>query len=84
MKKGSYAQYCYWKTNQEQECIPVGCVPSAAVAISPGGSASVHAGITPPPPQSRPPGPGTLPGADPLGPGTPLDQAPLLWTDTRL
>ena len=30
----------------EQECIPVGCVPSAAVAVSPGGS-------------RHPPGPGT-------------------------
>ena len=49
----------------EQECIPVGCVPSAAVAVSPGGSASVHAGIPAPllgaaprtrhPPGSRPP-----------------------------
>ena len=30
----------------KQECIPVGCVPPAAVAI--GGSTSVHAGIHPP------------------------------------
>ena len=29
----------------QQECIPVGCVPPAAVANSLGGSASVHAGI---------------------------------------
>ena len=43
---------------RQQECIPVGCVPSAAVAVSPGGVfASVHAGI--PTPGSSPPGPGT-------------------------
>ena len=66
MKKGSYAQYCYWKTNQEQECIPVGCVPSAAVAISPGGvclSACWDTTTTPP-------------GADPPGPGTPGSRPP--------
>ena len=64
----------------KQEYIPVGCVPSAAVAVSPGegGSASVHAGIS------------TPPGADPPRPGTPRtsppprDQAPHLWTDTHL
>ena len=33
----------------KQECIPVGCIPPAAVAISWGGSASVHAGIHQPP-----------------------------------
>ena len=34
----------------KQECIPVGCVPSAAVAVSrEGGSASAHAGIHTPP-----------------------------------
>ena len=44
-----------------QECIPVGCVPPAAVPVCCGGrvSASVHAGIHPLPP-------GCVPG-DPLG-----------------
>ena len=32
----------------KQECIRVGCVPCAAVAVGGGGSASVHAGIHPP------------------------------------
>ena len=41
----------HYKTISEQECIPVGCVPSTAVAISWGGgrSASVHAWIHYPP-----------------------------------
>ena len=34
---------------EKQECIPVGCVPPAAVAICRGVSASVHAGIHPSP-----------------------------------
>ena len=34
--------------NLGKECIPVGCVPPAAVAVCWGGSASVHAGIHPP------------------------------------
>ena len=57
----------------KQECIPVGCVPPAAVAIfCVGVSASVHAGIHPP---------GTGPG-DPLGvgpvtpPGVGLETSP--------
>ena len=33
------------KQNTQQECIPVGCVPPAAVAVCWGVSASVHAGI---------------------------------------
>ena len=61
----------FGKSFVKQECIPVGCVPSAAVAISPGGcgSASVHAGIPAlldqAPSWTRyPPGPGT-PGSRP-------------------
>ena len=43
---------------EQQECIPVGCVPSAAVAVSlsGGGSASVHAGIPTPRDQAPPRG----------------------------
>ena len=41
------------KTARKQECIPVGCVPSAAVAVCWGVSASVHAGKHTPP--ARPP-----------------------------
>ena len=53
-----------------QECIPVGCVPSA------GGSASVHAGI-----HTLGPGPGDPPGQTPnlppgYGPGDPPSQTP--------
>ena len=49
----------------KQECIPVGCVPSAAVTVSQG-SASLHAGIPTPldhatPRDQAPPGPGTPP-----------------------
>ena len=51
----------------KQECIPVGCVPSAAVAVSPGGGGAC-------PDQARP-GPGTLP-----GPGTPWTRHPLPGT----
>ena len=53
--------------NDEKQCIPVGCVPLAAVAICCGGeSASVHAGI-------HPPG---------SGPGSPPDvglETPQVW-----
>ena len=68
--------YKSWHINckKQQECIPVGCIPSAAVAISPGGvclsacwdtnpSKQTPQEQTPPPeqtPQSRHP-----PGADP-------------------
>ena len=60
---------------QLQECIPVGCVPSAAKVVSRWGvSASVHAGIhilswawAWTPPMGRPPGP---------GPGHPLGRQP--------
>ena len=51
----------------KQECIPVGCVPPAAVAIC-WGSASVHAGIHPWPDPQPPPGSGSrhpLPQPDP-------------------
>ena len=48
----------------KQECIPVGCVPPAAVAI-PGG---LH---------QAPPGTRYPPGADPPDQATPQDQAPL-------
>ena len=69
----------------KQECIPIGCVPSAAVAICWGMSASVHAGIHPlglgldtpqawawtPPLGRHPPEPGDRHplGRHPLGPG---------------
>ena len=47
---------------EKQECIAVGCVPPAAVAVHGGrGSASVHAGIHTPPgcgPGDPPPGVG--------------------------
>ena len=61
------------------------CVPSTAVAVSPGGSTSVHAGTPTPPPEQTPPGPGTPSGQDTPhtrhpqpGPGTSphWDQAP--------
>ena len=47
------------KHNHKQECIPVGCVPSAAVAVSPGGCllpgvvVSQHALRQTPPPVDR-------------------------------
>ena len=51
-----YNQHCENKKqlmNNQQECIPVGCVPPTAVAVCWGGvSASVHAGIHP---LARPP-----------------------------
>ena len=54
---------------KQQECIPIGCVPPAGVAVG-GGSASVHVGIHPPPWvwAWRPPrcGPGVSPLARPL------------------
>ena len=58
----------------KQECIPVGCVPPAAVAV--------RGGLNQAPPQTRHPKPGTHleqapPGTrPPPGPGTPPDQAP--------
>ena len=62
----------------KQECIPVGCVPSAAVAVrgSPPGAPGKQA-----PPGTRPPRPGTLLEQTPPeqtlpGPGTPLEQTP--------
>ena len=60
----------------KQECIPVGCVPPAAVAICGEGSASVHAGMHPTgcgpgdPPRC---GPGEPPG---VGLETPPGQTP--------
>ena len=54
-----------YKNYLQQECIPVGCVPSAAVVVSAGGFVSVHAGIP------TPPGPGTPREQTPPGPGTP-------------
>ena len=35
---------CYWRVHYEQESIPVGCVPSAAVAI--GGGVFAQAGVS--------------------------------------
>ena len=70
------------KTKRKQECIPVGCIPPAAVAI-PGGPPVTQ---RPDPPRDQaPPGPGTptRPGTLPE-PGTHQDQVPPspLWTDT--
>ena len=67
----------YEKFYFQYECIPVGCVQSAAVAVSPGGSASVHAGIPPLP------GPGTPQTRHPQDQAPPWDQAPPLWTDRQ-
>ena len=63
-----FLHFSFQTTWYQQECIPVGCVPPAAVAMCwcGGGSASVHAGI---PPGC---GPGDPPGCepgDPLGCG---------------
>ena len=80
--------------NFKQECIPVGCVPPAAVAVCWGVSASVHAGIHPPglgldtPPGvglDSPPGvgldtPWPDPPTSPLGLGLGLDTPPL-WIE---
>ena len=51
----------YFKSTYKRECIPVGCVPPAAVAVQRGGGVSTRYLGT------SPPGPGT-----PLGPGTPF------------
>ena len=59
----------------QQECIPVGCVPSTTVAVCFGGVSS-----TPPPPRSRHPPGARPPEQAPRGPGTPPDQAPPLET----
>ena len=67
-----YHSIAVFKFSFGQEYIPVGCVPSAAVAVSPGGSASVHAGIP------APPGADTPPTRHP----SPPDQAP--WEQTPL
>ena len=69
------------KNISKQECIPVGCVPSAAVAAClGGGSASMHAGIHPPPGPGPPPpgpGPGDSPARPPnLPPGMDLETPP--------
>ena len=68
------------------ECIPVGCVPPAAVAVR--GSASVHAGIHTPPRCG--PGDAPLPRPDPstsqlgvgleIPPTRPLNFPPWVWT----
>ena len=59
------------KQPENQECIPVGCVPSAAVAVSPrGGLPQCMLGYQPPPRTRHPPQEQT-----PLGPGTPQNQA---------
>ena len=41
----SYQKYGLCLCTREQECIPVGCVQSAAVAVGGDGSAAVHAEI---------------------------------------
>ena len=53
---------CKEQYNFKQECIPVGCVPPAAVAIS-GGFPHTPPGARPPPIRDQTtPGPGTPPG----------------------
>ena len=58
------------KAPTQQECIPVGCVPPAAVAV-PGGLHQAPPDQTPPdqapPKEQAPPGPGTPVGPDPPG-----------------
>ena len=74
---GANPQFCqiFWKRYMKQECIPVGCVPPAAVAI--------WGGLHQTPPWTRPPRtrhtprPGTR-HTPSLQPGTP----PFPWTDT--
>ena len=76
---------------KKQECIPVGCVLPAAVAVWVGlRQVPIPPGPGTPPDQAPPLGPGT-PGTRhpwdkaPLGQGTPSqDQTPPLWTDTHL
>ena len=65
------------KLTCKQECIPVGCLPPAAVTVG-GGSASVHAGIDPPQVWAWRP-PSQIPLNFPLGcgPGDPPGQIPL-------
>ena len=74
------------KDSHKQECIPVGCVPSAAAAVCWRVSASVHAGIhsplgqgldTPGPGPRHSPGPG--PGHRPWA-----DSSPWAWAWTPL
>ena len=57
------------KQNFKQECNPVGCVPSAAVAISPRGECLPQCMLGYQPPGTRPPPPDQAP-------PTPQDQAP--------
>ena len=45
----------YWKHLPKEECIPVGCVPSATVAVCFRGVSLQPPGADPPPPRSRPP-----------------------------
>ena len=52
--------------SEQQECIPVGCIPPAAVAVL--GGYSLH--------QAHPPGPGIPPGIPPWEQTPPWDQAP--------
>ena len=77
----------------EQECIPVGCVPPAAVAVW--GVSTRHPPQTRPPSQTPPPGtrhPPSPRSRKPPGPDPPWDQTPTprnqapppLWTDTHL
>ena len=65
---------------KEQECIPVGCVPPAAVAVTGGVSTSPPRSRHPPAPDPPPLGTGTPLGTrpPPREPGTrpPLEQAP--------
>ena len=71
---------------QIQECIPVECIPPTAVAVSCGGSDSVHAGIHPlgvgleNPPRCGPREPPARPFnfAPGCAPGDPPDQTPQL------
>ena len=70
------------KNIQKQECIPVGCIPPAAVAVQ-GGVSTRHPPDQAPaeqiPPRADPPRPGIPQEQMPPGPGTPQEQAaPLL------
>ena len=70
--------------NEQQECIPVGFVPPAAVAASCGGSASVHTGIHPQVWAWSPSSvvlepPGCEPGDTPLGCGQTPQLPPWVW-----
>ena len=72
------------KPMNKQECIPVGCVLSTAVAVCWGVSATVHAGISPGCGPGDPPGVGLETPPTRCGPGNPplarpLNLPPWVW-----